>query len=656
MSDPAVSMAILTVNQDRLGKDVLARFEPIVLDRLYHSEGQHLVLSALQSQIRDEYGITIPASALHTISKRLSKQGLLTRNHSALSVDRDALVAFDLTTSRRNVERQYEALDRSGRAFASGTMGVEMAEGDFGAALWDFIRRNSAPLLKTVVDGRPLVAAAGANQESLEYVVAPFIVDAYATNPQVVDQLDSIIKGAVIASALYFPDPTDGSRRLDHVDFFLDTAILLRAVGACGPELQSVATDLLTLGSDRGARFKAYEHNLKEVRGVLAAAQAAVQRPSRGYYGEAVEYMVTEGWGYSDVVMLEDSLEDRLATLGVAVVATPPHQRDMTIDEIGLEDLLQEKIGYSNEATRLNDVDSLAATFRLRGGKSVQNLAGAKAVFVTPNVTLAGTARVFFKAEGRGAIPICFLDHELTTLLWVTQELHAPNLPLRSLVADSISAMRVDDHVWRLYVEKLDVMRDRKAVTANDYVLARQSLQVRSLIMLETDSNPELFTEGSLKQIIARVHASISAEEQRKTEAAQHEAESERQARIEQEAGLLAQVAEKDRLFRVERAKTDAAADRIARTATLALFTIATILAAVGTFVVQPWASGWKPGGIAGAVVGGLIVLVGLLSLAAAVFGWSLALAYPWVHGLIRKRVLRWLDMHAMAGASSQSG
>ena len=79
-----VSMAMLKVNADSVGMSVLENFQPFVLDRLYHSGTEAVSAPDLRSAISTEYGVDIPTAVIQTLTKRIARDGLLTRDYGIL--------------------------------------------------------------------------------------------------------------------------------------------------------------------------------------------------------------------------------------------------------------------------------------------------------------------------------------------------------------------------------------------------------------------------------------------------------------------------------------------------------------------------------------------------------------------------------------------
>lgn len=550
-----VSMAMLKVNADSVGMSVLENFQPFVLDRLYHSGTEAVSAPDLRSAISTEYGVDIPTAVIQTLTKRIARDGLLTRDYGILKFNREDFAKYDLATSRQAAQQNYEMLMRAGSRFAEAEFSISLAPEQFAAAFLEFLRDETVPLLKTVIEGRAIIAQPEVEVGSLRYVVASFILDAFSNDPALAAALSTVVKGGVIASALYFPDPSGMNRRLDYLRVFLDTTLLLRLAGACGPDFERAASDLATLAVSRGASLRCFDHTLKECLGVLDASATSVKRGGGRYFGEATEHMVSAGWSYSDVIEFRDNFEERLGALGVSIHEKPAHVARLTVDEERLDSILQKEVHYSSTEAKYKDIDSITAVYRLRGGRAAPSLSKARAVFVTTNTALVRGSRKFAKIEEleRGLIPLCIPDFFLTTALWVSQELVAPNLPSRQLIADCVSAVRVSDHLWKLYVEKIDKLVVAGNVGPEDYVMLRQSLEVRALIMFDTSEEPENFTEATVDKVLERRRLNLAAE-----------AEAEAQRTLEegrQREERLREVAERDRSDR-ERATNALAIER----------------------------------------------------------------------------------------------
>jgi hypothetical protein len=423
----------------------------------------------------------------------------------------DKLADFDLSATRAETRRRHAALVKLGVQFARQEFDVTVSEEEFDRGLSAFIRDNAAPLLATVVEGHPLAALDKADSKETRFLVGSFVASLQDADPAGFEYLADVVKGALLASALYYTNITEFSTRLDRLHVYADTTLLLRAVGACGPDLQLFAAEVIALALKLGARVYCFRHTFDEVMGVLDACERAVRRGGSDAYGEATEYMLSAGWGQSDVIELKNGFERKLESIGVRVRDKPGHEMGLTLDESRLEAVLDGEIHYKNRNALLRDVDSLTAIFRLRRGNEYRNLERCRAIFVTHNVNLVAASRKYMGLEDweRDTIPLAVPDHLLTTLLWLKEPIAAPNLPDHAIIADCFAAMRPDDSLWRRYVEKIEDLRRRDTVTEDEYILLRQSMPVRSLIMYDTKQVPDAFTEGTVERVLAKARENI---------------------------------------------------------------------------------------------------------------------------------------------------
>ncbi|GAA5036468.1 hypothetical protein [Actinopolymorpha pittospori] len=573
MSTGLTSLAILKVNFDNYGKDLLDDFLPFVADQLYQLDQAVVALPELQEAIRESYGLLIPTGVLKTITKRCAKKGMLKRDAGVLKPNRSELATHNLTATRGEVRRQHEALLAKGVQYATQHFNATLTNDEFDLALSDFIKENAAPLLKTIVEGHPLLHSDGTSPSNMRYLIASFVSTAVKEEPDTFTYLVSIVKGSILASALYFQDLTAMNRRLEKLAVYLDTTILLRAIGACGPELELIAREAIALATGHGATVRYFAHTLVEMEGVLDACERAVKRQTGQYHGEATEFMISAGWQASDVILLRSTIQEKLAVLGVHVSERPDHIQSLTLDEVQLERELQTHVHYQSRSARLKDLDSLTSIYRLRRGQEATHLERARAVFVTQNTALVRAAKSYARLEdfNRYMVPLAMPDYEFVTLLWLKQPLTAPELPGRRIIADCYAAMSPEDKVWSQYVEKIERLRADETVSEDQYILLRQSLSARSLMLFTTHEDPAEFTEGTVRTVLEKAEQNIAR-------ATRSDLEDERRRLEEISAEFTAQ-----------RARLDLVAHKTARKAIQILSFVVGATAIVGTIISAPW-------------------------------------------------------------------
>ena len=96
----------------------------------------------------------------------------------------------------------------------------------------------------------------------------------------------------------------------------------------------------------------------------------------------------------------------------------------------------------------------------------------------------------------------------------------APDLPHSVIIADCYAALSPSDALWLKYIEEVENIRSRDDISEEDYYILRFSSHARDALMDVTLGEPEIITEGTVKEILRRAHEAIRAEEeQRRREA-----------------------------------------------------------------------------------------------------------------------------------------
>ena len=232
----------------------------------------------------------------------------------------------------------------------------------------------------------------------------------------------------------------------------------------------------------------------------------------------SVDFMVEENHTPADLRLVILTLEDRLRNLGIDVVEKPEYIDEFVVDEKRFETLLIEK--YSNDGNgqksrqRQHDVDSVAAIFRLRKGKPFHRIEHCRGVFVTNNVALARASNKFF-GERDHEIAHCLTDFTLSNLLWLAQPDALPELPRRQIIADAYAATQPDSRLWEQYVSKIEALKTRGDISADDYFSLRFAQEARSSLMEITLGVRHAITEGTIRDVMQSTRAKIQAEGQR---------------------------------------------------------------------------------------------------------------------------------------------
>jgi hypothetical protein len=640
------ALAVIKVNWDE-DKDYIANFVPIVAHCIRHAEQDEISLPDTKALVAESFGLHIPQGPLQTILNRMARDKLIRRRHGVYARVPEALEEFDLGSEREHVLRQHNHLVALLVEFAA-DLGREWSEEQAEKALLGYVEVLAEPILAAVVDGEPVVELPKIDSEG-SVVTNRFVLDLCHREPQAFEYLVTIVKGTMLANVLFLPEAFSGGRaRLAAVEIYLDTPIVLRALGYAEEQYRLPVEELIELLVGEGAKLRIFQHTLHEVEGVLDGAAATyrtgVQKDH--FPGDVVDYFASEGLSRSDVEIQIASLPERIEAHEIKVVDTPEHTEEIELSEKELEAALKDGVHYRRHGTMVKDLDSLAAIFRLRGGEARRHVESADALLVTTNTTLAHISRLFFaEIFGRRSVPLCMSDYSLAAIAWLMNPSQAPNLPRRQIVAISYAALNPPDEVWRKYLTEIRRLQERGELSEEQVGLLLFSPDARLELMNATGGDAGALATGTIAQVLSHAEAAARAE-------VEQELDRERSLREQAEATAAAEkdraAAEAARAQRVaddHAGRLDTRAAEIATAISWAAFSLAAVLlllacaaAAQGLFP-----SSWSklvPLGSA------LVFLLGLTGLASLFTGWNLLQGRSWfatrIEPAINGRLHRW--------------
>jgi hypothetical protein len=528
---------MLEVNWDEKETSYIHNFVPFVAECVRTAAQPEISVPDCADCLRVRFGLNLPQYALNGIVRRGSRDGLFETRNGILYRNDQAVARFDLQPKREGFLREHEALLDKLREFAKSIPDLILTRQEAETALLNYLADRSLPILRSMLLGRHYQAPL-LDTEGTDYLIASFISYLFERDPQGFDYLETIVKGTMLAAAIYLPDIGNRASRIRDLTVYFDTRLLLNALGLHGQTSQDAILELFILLQQLGARLSYFTHTLTELQNVVdnsvhqlrSSRRGRITPPGKGIY----EYAVSAGLGPSELERRAEEAEGRLKYLGLTRRDTPKYTVDLGVDERRLEDLMQELVRYQREETRVYDVKSLTAIYRIRRGREMQHLEDAKAIFVTTNRPLVRASNEFFKETNDGRIvPIATQDWELGTVAWLKRPVSAPDLPRKQLLADCFAALEPGEQLWKKYVETIDRMEDDNSLDEESHAVLRYSVEARRALMDRTLGSADAFTMGSVKEILERAHENQQRELLSRLNEAESATAAERALRLE---------------------------------------------------------------------------------------------------------------------------
>ena len=515
------TMAVVQANADQ-GRDYVANFEPFATERLQAwPEGEPVEPDALARAICEEWGVpSMPTGVAKILLKRAKRRDqIVTTNDGTCFPNAEKLLETPgISEKREEMLARINALEDAVVAYANEAHGLNWTQEDATAALLRLTEDFGVELAVARREGGLAEAPSQKTTEAVA-VVYGFSRRALEEDPTNFDALVAMVQGTMVTNTIYFKDVGHVTNKLKELTAYLDTPVILRALGLATDPVQTAAKELIEMLREFNVPMRIFPHTFSEIAGVLEGIAGSMRRGRRGLLTpsemtarnrEAIDAMITRGWTSGEVETLAADLANQLADLGIEIEETPPHGEKEQIDEKRFEQVLDEVVGYGKKITREKDLKSLAAVARLRGRARPRDLAETNALFVTSNTSLVRASREFFAEADRGArVPHCMLDTALTAQLWVRSPHPEPELPRKLVIANSYAALNPGPELWERWIRHIQRLRKRGEVSDEQVQNLVYHSQAKSALFEVTHGDPGAIDETTVGEVLERFEAEL---------------------------------------------------------------------------------------------------------------------------------------------------
>jgi len=363
------TLAYINISWNEERRSYLDNFTPFLLEALRRLQVPSEP-SEISQKIGQIFGLNFPIDVVKNLIDRAVRTKQVQRLDSSNEVilaDGVSITLPQLKSQQRELQVQQSELIKALSVFVSErfaeSWSVEQAE----VELFNFVEQYALPLLGTSLSAR---SERLPNIEGSEYIIASFFDEVVSEDSRLFTFFEQLVKGTMLASALYLNGADQSNRKFEKTTLYLDTPILLQLLGLEGKAGERAAKETVQLAKDQQAGLACFRHTIREMRGVIDGAKRFLGRTQGGESSPrgVAKHFIAEGLTINDVDIVLATFEEKLEHLGVRIVSTPEHEERYTVDELRLEDVLQETVGYMYPTTRASDLDSLTSIHRLRRG------------------------------------------------------------------------------------------------------------------------------------------------------------------------------------------------------------------------------------------------------------------------------------------------
>ncbi len=509
------TMAVVRANADQ-GRDYIAHFEPIATDRLNAwPPEQPVEPDELASAICREWGVpSFPTNVAKVLLGRAERKGEVVKasDGKAYPCTEELQGSVDLSERRQQMLTQINALASAVVRYAKDVHNLDWTTDQATEALERLTEEFGAELAIARRQGG--LEDADLEENAALAVVHGFARRALREEPANFDYLVAMVQGTMLLNTIYFQDVGHISTRLKALRAYLDTPVVLRALGLA-PEPVSAAThELIELSKEFRVPMFVFPHTIQEISGVLDGVAGSLRRGRRGALAqggvsgrnrEAIDALVKKGVSAGEIETMNAELETRFRRLGIGIEETPPHPERHQIDESRFDEILGDVVEYRSRGPLEKDLKSLAAVHRLRRGELPRDLSRTRALFVTSNSALIRASREFFEEADLGApVPHAMHETALTTQLWVRAPHPQPDLPRKLLIADCYAALNPGPELWERWVGHIVRLQERGEISDEQVQNLIYHSQAKSALFEVTHGDAQAVNDETVAEVLDR--------------------------------------------------------------------------------------------------------------------------------------------------------
>jgi hypothetical protein len=518
---------LLKCTWDTDHKDFLDLFVPLTATVLANTEAPNHEFQTddVCSRFSATFGLNVPHHAMITILNRCQRLGIFRREDGHTYVIPEKAQAYSVARKAALQERDQNELVEAFAAFAKERFGLQLPLPEAQAALVKFLSSSEAETLCMSNGSQHSVILVPSEQtrSGLSYAISCFIQSIQSENPRLFSYLINAYIGALLVSVVTWMGFATPSKHLLNLTVYLDTRIVLGAIGAQGEQDKQSCRDLLALLRGQGARLALFDHLRAEVDWALADCSDWISHPAYDPMkaSRALRHLRSEGKTQSDVIELIANVNTMLAELDVFVTDEPhldvadiPHIDQKTLHDAIVTRYAQGRLTPPNfdltiqDRSVWRDVESVDKVQCLRQGHSPSfSLGQVPAILVTGNSSLATTVKQFeLNQYGTSAgLPLCVTDVFLGTLAWLGAPTRSEEVSTSHLMAQCQAAMLPSDALISRFLERLRAARDAGRIDDQQYLVLRSTQVALRMLQDETLGNPDAVDDSTPEDVLHRI-------------------------------------------------------------------------------------------------------------------------------------------------------
>ena len=547
------TLALLKTNFDE-GHDHIGMFQPFILDAIGGLSRDDFQVHEVKDAMFSRHGLDVPSHTLRTLLKRTCRRGFVRREHGRYFRERD-FPRSNISEAIARINAEHSHLTAVLRNYLADRHQPLETDEDALALLLKFLELNHVGMVldKPYEEQKDF---GDPSSRSKTRLTARFIKEVVPFNDRLTAILQRMLEGFILQNALLLKDISATSRKFKDLRVFLDTRLVLQALGYQGEHSQVATTQMIAMLKRTGARVEVFEDTIKEIKTVLHFHQQHLgtsQGRDSLHPTPLARFLLINRYTPADVAQMIALLDQYVLQAGLPIRPAPKRIPRYTLDEADLARRLARTDTPEGEPRVWHDVNCVAAVLTLRGSILPQDVDNAKAIFVTATGLVIKNVTEWFrqqlegehlKGKAESLLPPVAHHGALSNVAWLKLPASGQKLKLHELIALCSVVLQPTRKTWDQFKRHLRNLQASGVVSSDETaaILANHFTDVHLSHLEDHLTDDTDVDSDSLDEVIERVSASYAAVAQDNAVKAKDAEEQKKklQLRVHQQADKLA--------------------------------------------------------------------------------------------------------------------
>lgn len=509
------TIAAICESSNKRISDYLDIITPFVLQCLPSNIGSKVDLLHVKSRMEQDFSfIDIPLGVIKTILIRIAScpNSILTIEGESPHFEFQVKTTNLKSDFKLKCKRSKEIMEEVAKELVQYLYKEYGAEYELEAAK-TLLLESFSTFFASILDTEKGIVPGIATRKDKRRV-AKFILEEKQKASSVFDKIEELTKGYVIFQAIYFYEKQPSlvkTADLDNTVIYLDTPVLIDALGYRSTESTRAVKDLINLVGKLGGNVKVHTHVVAELQGILEAFCDGF--PNINTF--KLDGLLKKYRSKLAILTLSQSLENEIRK-ELEIEDAPPLGITADWETLNAEEAIrrfyqQSLNGLTASEANVgkkrveNDTRSLMAIVRARNGESPTSFINCKAVLLSDSKTARKVYSYLRDGADGKEINLVYSVMDLSCVLWLSST-RCTNLLRQDILLYSVSAaIEASDNVIKRMLEYTTDLESIGTILPETAVAMRSNPRAKQIIADLSENEVSAVTKDNVIRTANRI-------------------------------------------------------------------------------------------------------------------------------------------------------